>query len=51
MIVDVLIEGRTDEAVAKKLVQYCDHRLGTTYGKRGNAYLRQKALGFNEHAR
>ncbi|RMD60166.1 hypothetical protein D6833_10280 [Candidatus Parcubacteria bacterium] len=51
MVVDALVEGVTDEAVARKLIAICGHRFGVAYGKRGHDYLRQKAAGFNERAR
>jgi len=51
MIVDTLVEGPTDEAVARKLILTCGHKFGTAYGKRGIAYMRQKAAGFNVRAK
>ena len=34
MIVDALVEGLLDEAVAIRLIAYCQHQFGTAYGKR-----------------
>ena len=51
MLIDTLIEGVTDEGVAKKLIVSCQHQFGIAYGKRGHGYLREKATGFNERAK
>ncbi len=51
MLVDALVEGPLDEAVARRLIEYCGHTLGTAYGKQGIDYLRRKLAGYNEHAR
>lgn len=51
MVVDALVEGLLDEAVAQRLIRYSGHRVGTTYGKQGAAYLHQKAAGFNVRTR
>jgi len=51
MIVDALIEGTLDEAVAARLIDYCRHQFGAAYGKKGWRYLRDKAAGFNVRAR
>lgn len=51
MVIDVLVEGLVDEAVAQRLIRHTGHRVGTTYGKQGAAYLRQKVAGFNVRAR
>jgi hypothetical protein len=51
MIVDALVEGRVDEAVAARLIEFCRHQFGVAYGKRGWPYLRDKAAGFNILAR
>lgn len=51
MIVDALVEGTTDEAVARQLIAHCRHEFGSAYGKRGQNYLHQKATGFNVRAR
>ena len=51
MIIDTLVEGPTDEAVARKLIATCGHEFGTGYGKQGHNYLRQKASGFNTLAK
>lgn len=51
MIVDILVEGLLDEAVARRLIIRAGHRAGTTFGLHGAPYLRQKAAGFNVRAR
>lgn len=50
MIVDALIDGPSDEAVARRLIGYCGLEFGTAYGKRGCGYLRAKAGAFNKRA-
>jgi len=50
MIIDTVTEGLTDEVVARRLISYCGHQPGTGYGKRGHAYIRAQAPGFNVHA-
>ena len=50
MILDALVEGLIDEAVAWKLAKHCGHQIGTAYGKRGVSYLRGKVEGFNVRA-
>ena len=50
MIVDVLVEGTTDEAVARQLIAHCRHEFGTAYGKQGQRYLHRKVAGFNVRA-
>jgi hypothetical protein len=50
MIVDALIEGTLDEAVAARLIAHCRHQFGVAFGKQGWAYLRAKAAGFNVRA-
>lgn len=50
MIVDILVEGLLDEAVARRLIIHAGHQAGTTFGKQGVSYLRQKVAGFNVRA-
>ena len=47
MIVDALVEGPTDEAVARKIIAHCQHTFGVSYGKQGQSYIREKARGFD----
>lgn len=51
MVIDILVEGLLDEAVARRLIQHTSHQAGTTFGKQGVSYLRQRVLGFNVRAR
>jgi hypothetical protein len=41
MFVNILIEGRSDEPVAKKLLRHAGLEAGTVYGNRGKAYLKE----------
>lgn len=50
MVIDILVEGLLDEAVARRLIIYAGHQVGTTFGKQGVSYLRQKVAGFNVRA-
>lgn len=47
MLVNLLVEGQVDEAVAWRLIDACGHQRGTTFGKRGWTYIRQKAHLFD----
>lgn len=51
MVIDILVEGPLDEAVAQRLILHAGHKAGTTFGKHGISTLRQKASGFNIRAR
>ena len=50
MIVNLVAEGYTEEAVASRLLPFCGHKLGYNYGKRGHNYIRQAAMGFRHLA-
>ena len=50
MIIDALVEGMIDEAVARKVVQAAGHDFGTCYGKRGIGYVKEKVKLFNKSA-
>ena len=47
MLIDTLVEGLLDEAVAHRLLRHCNHTPGTTFGRRGVNYLRRSVAGFN----
>jgi len=51
MLVDLLVEGDTDEVVANKLLVHCGHEKGSCFGKRGANYLLGKLRGFSVRAR
>lgn len=50
MIIDILVEGLLDQAVARRLIDHAGHQVDTTFGMSGVSYLRQKAAGFNVRA-
>lgn len=47
MLVNLLVEGHVDEAVAWRLLDACGHQRGATFGKRGWTYIREKARMFD----
>lgn len=49
-VVNVLIEGRSDEAVARRLLQYTGFAIGTIYGNQGKAHLLQRLPNYNRAA-
>lgn len=51
LVVDILVEGLLDETVARRLIEYCGHTPGHSFGKKGVNYLRLKAQGFGVKAR
>ena len=50
MVVYLLAEGHSEEAVAMRLLSFCGHEIGTVYGKRGCIYVREKAVSFRHLA-
>jgi len=46
MIINLLAEGYMEEAVARKLLPFCGHELGTVYGQYGCGYIQEKATSF-----
>ena len=46
MVINVLAEGYMEEAVASRLIRFCNHELGTVYGRRGCIYIQEKASAF-----
>ncbi len=46
MLVNALVEGQTDEIVARRLITDCGHEFGTCYGKRGASYILGRIKGF-----
>ncbi|WP_081086845.1 DUF4276 family protein [Burkholderia stagnalis] len=50
MIVNSLVEGPLDEAVAKRIVTYAGHQIGACYGRNGVGYIKTKIKGFNQAA-
>lgn len=49
-IINTLVEGRLDEAVANRLITAAGHMPGTCYGKKGFPYIQDKVRGFNQAA-
>lgn len=50
-VVNTLVEGDTDEAVASKLIDGAGLSMGTCYGKKGCSYIEKTIAGFNRSAR
>ena len=50
-VVTLAVEGALDEVVLGRVVRAVGASPGSSYGKRGKDYLRQKASGFNNAAR
>lgn len=48
--VNVLVEGPTDEPVAKKLLEYVGLEVGTIYGRKGKAHLLERLPIYNKAA-
>lgn len=51
MVVTLAVEGRTDEAVGKRLLVHGGHDVGPVYGLKGKDYLDTKLRGYNNAAR
>lgn len=50
MVISLLVEGRLDEAVAKRIILEVGGETGVTYGQKGAPYIRKKIGGFNNLA-
>lgn len=50
MIIDALVEGLIDEAVARRIIVTSGHEFGVCYGKKGIGYIQQKIQKFNASA-
>jgi hypothetical protein len=50
MRVSLLVEGRLDAAVARRIITSTGGRVGKTYGRKGVGYIRTKIDGFNQMA-
>jgi len=50
MPVNVLIEGRSDESVAKHLLRHVGLEVGAVYGSKGKAYLLERLPNYNRAA-
>lgn len=49
--VDIAVEGITDEAVVRQIVEHLGATIGGVYGKAGKAALLQRVSGYNNAAR
>lgn len=49
-IISTVVEGITDEAVARKLIIHVGAIPGTVYGKNGKPHIRQRIAGYNQAA-
>jgi hypothetical protein len=45
--IDALVEGQTDEAVARRITRDVGHEFGFCFGKRGCTYIQSKVRGFS----
>jgi len=50
MPVNILVEGMTDEPVAKKLLKHIGLEIGVVYGRKGKPYLLQRSPIYNKVA-
>lgn len=50
MLVNILVEGATDEPVAKKLLKHVGLEVGTTYGRKGKKHVLERVLMYNKAA-
>lgn len=51
MIVDMLVEGDLDEAVARRLIVLAGHQPGVAFGKQGVSYIQRSLRAFDQRAR
>ncbi|MDW8317841.1 MAG: hypothetical protein RMN53_08365 [Anaerolineae bacterium] len=51
MIVDMLVEGDLDEAVARRLILLTGHQPGVVFGKQGVSYIQRSLRAFDQRAR
>lgn len=49
-VINPFVEGDIDEAVAIRLIRHTGHDAGTTYGRRGIGYIKDKISAFNRSA-
>ena len=50
-IINTLVEGLLDEAVAARLIAATGHQPGVSYGKKGFTHIKEKVRGFNQTAK
>ena len=51
MVVNLILEGHLEELVAKKIVNYCGHSVGTVHGQQGFGFIKTRAYKFHSMAR
>lgn len=49
-VINLLVEGLLDEAVARRLVRHCGATPGVTFGGQGHGYIKNRIQGFNDTA-
>lgn len=49
-VINFIVEGEIDEAVAFKIASQLGHQIGNTYGKKGHGYIKVKIKDFNKSA-
>jgi hypothetical protein len=50
MIIHLVVEGYTEEAVAERLLHFCGHTPGDIYGRKGCDFIRTSAVKFRHYA-
>lgn len=50
-VINCLVEGDLDEAVAKRLIVATGHSAGIVYGRKGYGYIKSRVQNFNSAAR
>jgi len=50
MMVYLLVEGRVDATVARRIVNHCGGSVGTVYGRKGLPYIEERIEAFNQSA-
>jgi hypothetical protein len=48
--VNILVEGSTDEPIAKRIIKHVGLEVGTVYGKKGKAHLLERLSNYNKAA-
>jgi hypothetical protein len=51
MIIHLVAEGEMEVAVATRLIDFCGHKLGSAYGRRGCGYVRKNAAKYSHLAK
>jgi hypothetical protein len=49
-VINLLVEGEVDEAVARRIINECGYESGSCYGKKGFPYIKEKIQAFNKSA-